>query len=75
MPRYFFNIQGTQCHHDLDGEEFPHIHAAWRRATRSCGQMISEIDQLNPGHELELQVTDEFANPLYGIHVRIKSYI
>jgi hypothetical protein len=51
-------------------EEFP-ANAAWRKATGSCGQMIRDMDgDLSPGHELELEATDEFSNPLYGIHVR-----
>jgi len=76
MPRYFFNVHGTRRYHDLDGEEFPDVNAAWRKATKSCGRMLSDLDgQLNAGHELELEVTDEFGNPLCGIHVKIKSYI
>jgi len=36
----------------------------------AAGEMIKEIDgRLVPGREWRLEVTDEFRNPLYVIHV------
>jgi hypothetical protein len=44
--------------------------AAWHEATISAGHIIRDINsRLQPGQEWRLEVTDEFANPLYIIHV------
>jgi hypothetical protein len=70
MPRCFFDV-----HHDLSiidtvGEELPDKHAAWQAATMVAGDTIRGLDgRLRPGREWQLEVTDEFANPLYIIHV------
>ncbi|MBV9984170.1 hypothetical protein [Bradyrhizobium sp.] len=70
MPRYFFNIYHDRTQLDLEGEELPDMHAAWKEATVTAGQMIQGMDgRLRPGTEWRLEVTDEFANPLYVIHV------
>ena len=70
MPRYFFNIYHNRTQLDLEGEELPDMHAAWKEATVTAGQMIQGMDgRLRPGTEWRLEVTDEFANPLYVIHV------
>ena len=70
MPRYFFHIHHDKDQPDLEGEELPDMHAAWKEATVMAGQTIQSIDgKLRPGHDWRLQVTDEFANPLYELHV------
>lgn len=70
MPRYFFNIYHDRTQLDFEGEELPDMHAAWKEATVTAGQIIQGIDgRLRPGTEWRLEVTDEFANPLYVIHV------
>jgi hypothetical protein len=70
MPRYFFNVHHERSNIDAEGEELPDKHAAWREATIVAGETIREMDGgLQPGREWRLEVTDEFANPLYIIHV------
>ena len=70
MPRYFFHIHHDGDHPDLEGEELPDAHAAWKEATVTAGQMIQDIDgKLRPGHDWRLQVTDEFANTLFELQV------
>jgi hypothetical protein len=70
MPRYFFNIHHDRSSFDAVGEELPDKHAAWREATIVAGDTIRDLDgRLQPGREWRLEVTDEFANPLYVIHV------
>ena len=44
--------------------------AAWHEATVTAGQIIQDLDgKLRPRQEWRLEVTDEFATPLYVIHV------
>jgi hypothetical protein len=59
VPRYFFNVLGEARHIDSDGEELPDRHAAWNEATVMAG----------PGQTWQLEVTDEFANPLFHIQI------
>jgi hypothetical protein len=73
MPLYFFNIYHGP--HDLDsvGEELPDRYAAWKEATVTAGQMLQSLNgNLHPGEDWRMEVTDEFANPLYVIHVSAK---
>jgi hypothetical protein len=70
MPRYFFNVHHERSSIDTEGEELPDKHAAWRQATIVAGETIRDIEgRLQPGREWRLEVTDEFANPLYIIHL------
>jgi hypothetical protein len=70
MPRYFFNVYHDQVLIDDEGEELPDKHTAWKEAAVTTGQMLQRMDgRLLPGTEWRLEVTDEFANPLYVIHV------
>jgi hypothetical protein len=70
MPRYFFNVSHDGDEPDFVGEELPDMHAAWKEATVTAGKTIQNIDgKLKPGHDWRLQVTDEFANTLYELHV------
>jgi hypothetical protein len=48
----------------------PDKHAAWREATVMAGQTLQGLDgKLQPGREWRMEVTDEFANPLYVLHI------
>lgn len=70
MPRYFFNVHHDRAEPDEEGEELPDVQAAWRVATVTAGQIIQDLDgRLRPGQDWRLEVTDEFANPLYVIHI------
>jgi hypothetical protein len=70
MPRYFFNIHHGRSTIDEEGDELPDKHAAWREATIVAGDSIRDIDgSLQPGCDWRLEVTDEFRNPLYVIHI------
>ena len=70
MPRYFFHIYHDMTQPDLEGEELPDMHAAWKEATVTAGKTIQNIDgKLRPGHDWRMQVTDEFANTLYELQV------
>ena len=70
MPRYFFNVHHEHSSFDPLGEELPDKQAAWREATIVAGDTIRGLGgKLQPGREWRLEVTDEFANPLYVIHV------
>ena len=74
MPRYFFNVRGERPSIDEEGEELPDSHAAWNEATRTAGEMIRDINgKLKPGQSWELEVTDEFRNPLYLLSFRARS--
>jgi hypothetical protein len=70
VPRYFFNVLGETKHIDRDGEELPDRHAAWNEATVMAGQILQDMDgNFRPGQTLQLEVTDEFANPLFHIQI------
>jgi uncharacterized protein DUF6894 len=70
MPKYFFNVYHDEALIDDEGEELPDKHAAWKEATVTTGQMIQNLGgRFAPGTEWRLEVTDEFANPLYVIRI------
>jgi hypothetical protein len=70
----FFNILGKKPHTDHDGEELPDKHAAWKEATIMAGQILQDMDgDFQPGQTWQLEVTDEFANPLFHIQVHPES--
>jgi hypothetical protein len=71
MPKYFFNIYHDRIMIDDKGEELPDKRSAWKEATVTTGQMIQSMNgQLSPGGtEWRMEVTDEFANPLYVVRV------
>jgi hypothetical protein len=73
MPRYFFNVYHERSQIDHDGEELPDRLAAWKEATVSAGKILQDVNGgLQPGREWRMEVTDEFANPLYIIHVNVE---
>jgi hypothetical protein len=66
MPRYYFHIHHEREIRDIDGTELPDKHRAWEEATVRAGKTLQGLDgDLRPGHEWRMNVTDEFANPLY----------
>jgi hypothetical protein len=70
MPRYFFNVFDGRNQVDSDGEELPDKHAAWAEATATAGAILRDMDgRLKPGSTWRMEVTDEFRNPLYVIHI------
>lgn len=76
MPRYYFNIFHERVEEDLVGEELADQHAAWAEATVTAGRLLQSLDgKLQPGRDWRMEVTDEFANPLYVIQVSAKRAI
>jgi hypothetical protein len=70
MPRYFFDVHHDTVQADLEGEELPDKHAAWREGTVIAGQILQDIDgKLRPGHDWRMEITDEFRNPLFILHI------
>lgn len=71
MPRYFFHITHERTEIDDVGEELRDKHAAWKEATVTAGQMLQGIDgKLKPGRDWRMEVTDEFQNTLYVLHIQ-----
>lgn len=71
MPLYFFNVYHDRDYPDEEGTELPNVDAAWKEATKIAGESIKDVDgKLRPGHDWRLEVTDEFRNPLWELHVR-----
>lgn len=70
MPRYFFHVYHDKPQIDYEGEELPDKYAASEEATVMAGQTLQSIDgKLQPGREWRMEVTDEFANRLYVLHI------
>jgi hypothetical protein len=70
LPKYFVHVYHNEPEIDNEGEELPDKHAAWREATVMAGQTLQGLDgKLQPGREWRMEVTDEFANPLYVLHI------
>jgi hypothetical protein len=71
MPRYYFNVFHDQTTIDREGEELPDKHAAWKEATVMAGQSLQGLDgALKPGHDWRMEVTDEFRNTLFVLHIQ-----
>jgi hypothetical protein len=76
MPRYFFHVYHDRAELDFAGEELPDKHAAWHEATVMAGQTLQSLDgKLTPDKEWRMEVTDEFANPLYVLHINGKAKV
>jgi hypothetical protein len=70
MPRYFFHVHHDRYVEDYEGEELPDKHAAWKEATVTAGQILQGLDgSLTPAREWRMEVTDEFQNPLFVLHI------
>ena len=70
MPRYFFHVYHDRADLDRKGEELPDKRAAWHEATVTAGQILQGIDgNLDPDHEWRMEVTDEFQNTLFVLHI------
>jgi hypothetical protein len=73
MALYFFNIYHGHPDMDVIGEHLADRDAAWMEATVTAGQMLQSLNvKLQPGVDWRMEVTDEFANPLYVINVSAK---
>lgn len=73
MPRYHFNVYHDKSRLDREGMELRDQDAAWEEATSAAGEIIKGLDgSLRPGHDWRMEVTDEFANPLWELHVKAK---
>ncbi|MBB4366779.1 hypothetical protein GGD65_007853 [Bradyrhizobium sp. CIR18] len=71
MPKYFFHVTHERIEIDSEGEELPDKHAAWKEATVMAGQTLQGIDgKLVPGRDWKMEVTDEFQNTIYVLHIR-----
>jgi uncharacterized protein DUF6894 len=52
----------------------PDKNAAWKEATVMAGQILQDMDgDFRPGQTWQLEITDEFANPLFRIQVHGES--
>ena len=70
MPRYFFNVLHDTLQTDEEGEELPDKQAAWNEATVTAGRILQSLDgKLKPGHDWKMEVTDEFRQPLFVLHI------
>jgi hypothetical protein len=70
MPRYHFHVYHDRPELDDEGEELPDKNAAWKEATVMAGQTLQGLDgKLQPGREWRMEVTDEFENLLYVLHI------
>ena len=70
MPRYYFHVYHDRPELDHEGEDLPDKHAAWKEATVMAGQTLQSLDgKLQPGRGWRMEVTDEFENPLYVLHI------
>lgn len=70
MPRYFFHVFHERHEPDKEGEELPDRQAAWKEATETAGQILQDLDgKLKPERDWRMEVTDEFQNTLYVLHI------
>ena len=74
MPMYFFHVYHERAELDYEGEELCDKHEAWKEATVIAGQTLQNLDgKLQPGREWRMEVTDEFANRLYVLHINAEN--
>jgi hypothetical protein len=70
LSKYFFHVYHNEPEIDYGGEELPDKHAARREATVMAARTLQGLDgKLQPGREWRMEVTDEFANALYVLHI------
>ena len=71
MPRYFFHIYHEEMQVDRLGEVLPDKNAAWKEATATAGQILQDMDGelLLSNQPWCLEVTDEFATPLFQLWI------
>jgi hypothetical protein len=77
MPRYFFHVYHEGFQVDRVGEELPDERAAWKEAIATAGQILQDIDGelLLRSEPWRLEVTDEFATPLFELKITAKRSI
>ena len=71
MPRYFFHVYHEGLQVDRVGEELPDKNAAWKEATATAGRLLQDVDGelLLSKQPWRLEVTDEFATPLFELWI------
>jgi hypothetical protein len=70
MPKFYFNVYDGRPSKDLQGEELPDKHAAWKEATIMAGDILRGLDgRFKPGQAWKLEVTDERGELIYAIVV------
>lgn len=74
MPRYFFHVQHDRLQVDRVGEELPDKNSAWREATATAGRILQGLDGelLLRNRPWRMEVTDEFATPLFELWIGAK---
>jgi hypothetical protein len=75
MPRYYFHVYHRTFHADLVGEELHDKKAAWKEATATAGRLLQDMDGelLSSDTPWRMEVTDEFAVPLFELQISGKS--
>jgi len=74
MPRYFFHVYHDKLQVDRVGEELPDKDFAWKEATATAGRILQDMDGelLFTDQPWRLEVTDEFATPLFELRISAK---
>lgn len=74
MPRYYFHIYHQTFRADLVGEELPDKNVAWKEATMTAGRLLQDMDGelLLSDTPWRMEVTDEFATPLFELRIVAK---
>jgi hypothetical protein len=74
MPRYFFHVYHDGHQIDRVGEDLPDKNAAWKEATATAGRTLQDIngELLLSSRPWRLEVTDEFAVPLFELWIRAR---
>jgi len=74
MPRYFFHIHHTSTQTDHEGKELPDKDTALEEGAATLGRLLQDI----PGCLLacdepwRMEITDEFADPLFEIEFIVR---
>jgi hypothetical protein len=73
MPKYLFDIEQDDVIHS-DSFELPDMNAAWHEATKTCGEMIRDLDgSLTPGSRWACTIRDKTGKVLRTIEVLTKN--
>lgn len=73
MPPYFFHVTHERHEPDFEGDELPDKHAAWHEATVTAGQILQGVDgKLTPECGWRMEVTEEFQNTHYILHIKVE---
>lgn len=77
MPRYFFHVYYGRIEVDRVGEELPDKQTAWKEATATAGRLSQDVDGelLLSNEPWRMEVTDEFAVPLFELRISGRSTV